>query len=137
MKHWMIQIEGIDKTGKDLLVEYIKKYSNFSYTPYSRGIVSLLVYTDKYNRDYSYDLESIITKNWVFVYLDYDEDDMKIRHSITNHNYEEYKNDKQLFEKYLKQIEKIGCKILRYNVSKMTYIDITKDIIKNLEEMER
>lgn len=136
MKNWLIQIEGIDKTGKDLLVGYLQQYSDFKYVPYSRGIVSLLVYTEKYKRNYKYDLSSIITKDWVFVYLDYDVEDIKIRHKLTNHDFMQYMDDYELFEKYLKQIESLGCKVLRYNVSKQTYIEITKDIIKKLEKLE-
>lgn len=136
MKHWMIIIEGIDKTGKDLLVQYIQQLSNYKYTPYSRGIVSLMSYTHKYNRKYEYDLESIITKNWVFVYLDYDIDDIKIRHKITGHNYEELEDDYLLFEQNLAKIKKIGCPVYTYNVSQETYINIAKDIVKKLEELE-
>lgn len=136
MKYWLIQIEGVDKTGKDLLCEYIKQISNYKYVVYSRGIVSLLAYTERYNRNYKYNIESTVNKNWVFIYLTANENDLKIRYKLTNHNYEELKDDKQFFEKYLKDIEKIGCPIFKYNVSEMQYYDIATDIIKKLNELE-
>ena len=76
----VIEVEGIDKTGKDTLVKYIANLSDYKYTIHARGILSQLVYNDKYNRDYTYRL----SHKPLIILLDVDDDDHAIRCKLTN-----------------------------------------------------
>ena len=49
-----IEIEGIDKAGKDTILNNIAIIGNYKYTLNSRGILSQLVYNEKFNRNYDY-----------------------------------------------------------------------------------
>ena len=69
-----IIIEGPDKVGKDSLIEYIHTLSNFRYCINSRGILSQLVYNDKYHRHNTYTLsyKPLI----IFLTADYESDEI-------------------------------------------------------------
>lgn len=136
IKHWLIIIEGVDKTCKDLLCDYIKYASNFRFTPYSRGILSLMSYNEKYARGFSYNVEDCITKNAVFVYLRSEWEDIKIRHKIAKEDYRSIMSDHIWFEKQLSLLKEKGYTIFEYNTSHMSLFDITNDILRKLEEME-
>lgn len=132
-RYWMIQIEGIDKTGKDLLCNYIGIMSNHKYIPYSRGIISLLSYNEIYNRKQEYEIRETVGKNWVFVYLYGYDKDIEIRCKINN---EEFRGiDEPVFKQNVDLFEQLGYKVFRYNVSKMTYFDIANDIISKMEDL--
>ena len=62
-----ICIEGIDKSGKGIVAEYIKRLSNHKYTVSDRGIISEITYSNMFNRNYKFDIEPY--KKFVFVYL--------------------------------------------------------------------
>ena len=53
-----VQIDGVDKTGKDMLVQYITRMSNHKYVIQARGIVSQIAYSKIYGRNYEYDLRN-------------------------------------------------------------------------------
>ena len=78
MKYWEIEIDGTDKTGKDTLLQYLCYLSDYKYSINSRGILSQLVYTKKYNRDYNFDLSNF-NKNKIIIWLYANEEDLKIR----------------------------------------------------------
>ena len=50
MIHINIQIDGIDKTGKDLILQYVTRLSNHKYVIQSRGLISQIAYSKIYNR---------------------------------------------------------------------------------------
>ncbi|HOY90892.1 MAG TPA: hypothetical protein PK891_04175, partial [Bacteroidales bacterium] len=77
---YIIEIEGIDKTGKDLIKAYITQLSNYKYIVQSRGLLSNMVYAEKYSRDYDYTL----MYRPIVVYLDVDEEDRHVRCLISN-----------------------------------------------------
>ena len=49
-----VEIEGMDKTGKDTLAFYLKKLGNYAYTLNVRGILTQIVYNDKFSRNNTY-----------------------------------------------------------------------------------
>ena len=52
MNMTILEIDGQDKVGKDTVLRYIELLSNYKYVIKSRGILSQLVYNDKFNRQY-------------------------------------------------------------------------------------
>ena len=56
LKHYLIELDGIDKTGKDTIERYIAYLGKFKYVVNVRGVLSQLAYAELYNRDYDYDL---------------------------------------------------------------------------------
>lgn len=126
--NYLLEIEGIDKSGKDILTTYIHKLSNFKYVINVRGILSNLVYNDKFNRQVEYD----VYYKPIIIYLDVEEDDRLIRCSLTKEPEIDANLDRLLFEKYMKILENKGITIFRYNTSKMTPYQIAKDFLKTI-----
>lgn len=129
VKGHLIEIEGIDKTGKNLLQEYIVKLSNYKYIVHPRGILSALVYSNKYQRNYDYEFDY----KPIIVYLDVDEPDRQIRCEINNEPAISALMDRILFEQSLEQLQQEGYTILKYNTSVMTPYAIAKDVISKIE----
>lgn len=128
MKLLTVEIEGLDKCGKDLIVTYINHLGNFKYVIHARGMLSNMVYNEKFNRNFNYEL----TYKPIIVFLDVDEEDRQIRCKITKESPIDANRDKALFEKHLKLLEEKGFRVLRYNTSELTPYQIAKDIIKKL-----
>lgn len=128
MKDYLLEIEGLDKCGKDILVNYINRLSNFRFIVHARGLLSNMVYSEKFNRNYDYEL----VYKPIIIFLDVDEEDRLIRCKITGESSIDANNDKALFEKHLKLLKEKGFRVLRYNTSKMTPYQIAEDIIKKL-----
>lgn len=132
VKGHLIEIEGIDKTGKNLLQEYIVKLSNYKYIVHPRGILSALVYSNKYQRNYDYEFDY----KPIIVYLDVDEPDRQIRCEINNEPAISALMDRILFEQSLEQLQQEGYTILKYNTSVMTPYAIAKDVISKIENKD-
>lgn len=132
VKGYLIEIEGIDKTGKNLLQEYIVKLSNYKYIVHPRGILSALVYSNKYQRNYDYEFNY----KPIIVYLDVDEPDRQIRCEINNEPAISALMDRLLFEQSLEQLQQEGYTILKYNTSVMTPYAIAKDVINKIENKD-
>ena len=49
-----LEIEGFDKTGKDTVARYIEQLGGYKYTINVRGLLTQLVYNDKFNRNNEY-----------------------------------------------------------------------------------
>ena len=131
MKLLTIEIEGIDKCGKDLIVNYINRLANFKYVVHARGMLSNMVYDEKFGRNYDYEL----TYKPVIIYLDVDEEDRLIRCIFTKEEPIDADSDRKLFEKYIKVLKDKGITILRYNTSKDSPYHIAKQIITDLEQL--
>lgn len=132
VKGHLIEIEGIDKTGKNLLQEYIVKLSNYKYIVHPRGILSALMYSNKYQRNYDYEFNY----KPIIVYLDVDEPDRQIRCEINNEPAISALMDRLLFEQSLEQLQQEGYTILKYNTSVMTPYAIAKDVISKIENKD-
>ena len=82
MTVYNIVLDGIDKTGKDTIRQYIFYLQNAKYICTTRGYMSMVVYSKIFNRDYEYDIEN--QKNTLNVLLTADKADWEIRCKITN-----------------------------------------------------
>lgn len=137
MKRQFIEIDGVDRTGKDTLHKYIEQLSNYKYIITTRGILTQLAYTEKFNRGYEYDLECY-KKNFVIVLLSAEPEDLAIRCKMTNEPDYTIESDLKLFQEKSEMLEKeYGAIVLRYNTSDTTPYNIAKDIVARLEQYNK
>lgn len=128
-----IEIEGVDKTGKSTLFQYLDTMSNYRYVTHARGLLSYMVYADVYGRDYNYEKEVMDNTNTLVVLLTADIDDLKLRHKITHEPKIDIERDVEAFEKHAKFLEENGVTVRRYDTSIWTPYNIAKDILAFLE----
>lgn len=124
-----IEIEGMDKVGKDTIAEYIGLLSNYKYTLNVRGILTQLVYNDKFNRNYEYVLPYIP----FIIFLDVDNVDHAIRCKRAHEPTININKDREVYKAYMNELRKHGVTILEYNTSNMTPYMIADDIIEKLD----
>lgn len=127
---YIIEIEGIDKTGKDLVKAYITLLSDYKYIVQSRGLLSNMVYAEKYGRDYDY---SLIYRP-IIVYLDVDEEDRRVRCVLTNEPNIDADADKRLFNKYKTKLRKSGITIYEFNTTHQTPYQIATQVLELIEK---
>lgn len=131
-----IEIDGVDKSGKNLLVNYIALLTNHKYVIYDRGILSQLVYNKLFNRQRDYTNQLKDNSNTIVIHLWGNLKDLEIRHKISNEptiNILEHRNE---FFNMQKLLLDNGIFVFNYNTSNMTPFQIAKDIIYILEYIE-
>ena len=133
IQNYYISFEGIDKSGKDIVRKYVNILGNYKYVLMDRGLLSNIVYSKLYNRDYNYDITQF--KQWIIVLLKPEYEDWKIRCKLTNEAYINYDENIKLFNQYAKELQNNGIKILEYNTTKLTPYTIAKNIIENIEKL--
>lgn len=132
-----IEIEGIDKTGKDTLVGYIDYMSGRSIPVGSRGILSTLAYNLIYDRNNTknYDRLCEDNKNTLIVLLTADTEDLEIRYKITHEPKIDMTKQWAIFEGLARGLENHnGINVVRYNTTYMTPYQIAQEIIELLEK---
>ena len=133
MNYYRIILEGIDKTGKDQIREYIRKLSNGKYTCSARGFVSLMAYSNLYNRDYKYDIQQ--ETNTIIVYLTVDKEDWEVRCKINNEPAIDYEKNKEAFEEVINKLRKDKFRILEYDTSIWPPYQIAKQVIEIVDSI--
>ena len=133
-KYWEIEIDGPDKTGKDLLCKYLCEMSNYRFSINVRGLISQLVYAKKFNRNFNYDT-SCFSKKKVLILLTAEPDDLAVRCKMTNEPVYDFKKDLEMFIDIATDIEDDYC-IFAYNTSYMTPYKIAKDILDRIARLE-
>ena len=133
MKYYSIEIDGIDKTGKDTLWHYIDYVSGRKYVINSRGVISQIAYSELYNRLYEYDLNS--QENKLIVFLTADEADWKIRCKITNEPAISYAENMKIFCDVKDRVKNAGLHVVEYNTSHMTPYEIAVDVCSKMDEL--
>lgn len=125
----IIFVEGIDKSGKDTIVQYINEYTGFQHYVSARGPMSVMAYGKKFNRkvdDFKY-LEKI--RDEVFIlHLTVDKSDFNIRCKITNEPHTNYEQDVELFDDAYIYFDSLGFRILRVNTSQFTPQQIAETV---------
>lgn len=127
-----IEIEGPDKVGKDTLHSYIALYFNYEYVINSRGLLTQLVYNDKFDRKDCY----LCYYKPLTILLDVDDLDHKIRCRMNHEPTINLEKDRLVYDAYAKELEKNGCVVLRYNTSELTPMEIVEDIKKQLSSID-
>ena len=133
MINYRVQIDGVDKTGKDLILKYVTILSNHKYVIQARGLISQLAYSEIYKRQYEYDLNSF--SNDIYILLTAEVEDLSIRHKLVNEPKIDIKNDVQIFEKVYNILKSKNFKIFKINTSKVTPYMAAKEIIEIVEEL--
>lgn len=134
MKYWELEIDGPDKTLKDLLCSYICILSNYKYSINVRGYMSQVVYTQKFKRDFSYD-DRVINKNKVHILLTGEVEDIKTRCKISREPDYSIADDLNKFKTLACIMKNYGYTVLEYNTSHNSIYTIAKDIINKMEEL--
>ena len=127
----IIEFEGIDRCGKDSLASAVHKLTNFRYNLRARGMISQLVYNDKFSRgiDYKFDYTPII------VYLTVSEEEYWNRCIKTNESIMDTSIDRDLFDKYIDEAKKKGIVVLEYDTSNRSADDIAKELVIQLKTL--
>lgn len=133
MRYFQIALDGIDKTGKDLIRSYIFYLGKGRYICNARGIVSMRVYSKIYNRPYLY--SDITQKNVLNVLLTVDKEDWEIRCKAANEPLTNYDEETRLFIEEFDKLESKGYNVLRINTSIFTPYQVAKYIIDHMEKM--
>lgn len=128
-----IVVEGIDKTGKDTLVNYLFNLDNGKYLHHSRGIMSCIAYNKLYNRNVEYDLQQHTHE--IFVYLTCEKQDWKVRCKLTNEPKINYEDNLNIFNEAKKLLMSNGIIILEYNTSYLTPYQIATHVLRTMEDL--
>jgi len=132
-KYNSIFVDGIDKSGKNILVKYIHSLANHRYMAYDRGIFSNITYARMFNREVKYDIEQY--KQFVFIYLVCDEKDWNIRCKMTHEPTIDYGQHLDEFNKTFHDFENAGFKIMFLNTSHITPYDAALKIIDYVNKL--
>ena len=130
----IVTIEGVDKTGKNLLHKYLEILTNYRYVITDRGILTQLVYNTIYNRQVEYNVKQY--KNQVIVLLYADLQDLVIRHKLTDEPHINIENHTLLFDVYANKLKSLGFTVIKFNTSKMTPYAIAKKLSGILPKLE-
>ena len=133
IKYNTIYLDGIDKTGKDTIAQYVIKLCNYRYIVNCRGIITQIAYNDIYHRDYNYDLAG--QKNIVNVLLTADHDDWNIRCELTNEPKIDYDTHISAFQNVYNKLNLQNLPVLSLNTSKMSPYQIAKNIVDYVDTL--
>ena len=131
-----IEIEGVDKTGKDTVLKYIEQMTNYKYVLHARGLVSQIVYSKIYGRNHNYTDAINDNGGTLIVYLTCDKDDLKLRHKISKEPDIDIDRDMEIFEKVTDDLSNQGLRILTFNTSNWTPYQIGLKVLEFLEVCE-
>lgn len=132
-----IELDGIDKCGKDSIRPYVFYLEPGKYMCRSRGLISQIAYAKLYNRDFDWDAVDYV-KNTLFVLVEVDKRDWMIRCKLTNEpdtgfTYEEMQ---KAFRDAVYELKERFCvrdsRILVINSSDYTPYLIAKKIVHQL-----
>ena len=131
-----IEIEGVDKTGKDTVLKYIEQMTNYKYVLHARGFVSQIVYSKIYNRNYDYTKVANDNTNTLVEYLTSNKADLEIRHKISKEPKIDINRDIEVFDNVIANLSNSGFKILVFNTSYITPYKIALAVLDFLEVVD-
>ena len=138
LKVFNIELDGIDKCGKDSVRPYVFYLEPGKYLCRARGLISQIAYAKLYKRDIEWNGIDY-AKNTLFVLLEVDKQDWEIRCKLTNEpntgfTYEEMTQAFKLALYELKERFDIPeNQILVFNTSEYTPYAIADEIKTHLE----
>lgn len=141
IKVFNVEIEGIDKCGKDTICDYLIQIDPSEYMFKARGILSQIAYAKLYNRDIQFDVDEKYLANTMIVLLDVYEEDWKVRCKLTNEpdmNFSFAECRQEFFNAFLKLKEKYAQyknHFMIINSSDNTPYTIAKIIKKKLRNL--
>lgn len=138
LKVFNIELDGIDKCGKDSVRPYVFYLEPGKYLCRARGLISQIAYAKLYKRNIEWD-GADYAKNTLFVLLEVDKQDWEIRCKLTNEpntgfTYEEMTQAFKLALYELKErFDVPENHILVFNTSEYTLYAIADEIKTHLE----
>lgn len=132
-----IEVEGIDRTGKDTLVGYLDYMSNRQMPVGSRGILSTLAYNCIYDRFMSDHTEKEMisgNRNTLVVLLYGEPEDLEIRYKMSNERMVNMQREMTVFEDYAGLLQQNGVRVLKFNTSQKTPYMIATEVIDYIKE---
>lgn len=138
LKVFNIELDGIDKCGKDSVRPYVFYLEPGKYLCRTRGLISQIAYAKLYKRGIEWD-GTDYAKNTIFVLLEVDKQDWEIRCKLTNEpntgfTYEEMTQAFKLALYELKErFDVPENQILVFNTSEYTPYTIADEIKTHLE----
>ena len=138
LKVFNIELDGIDKCGKDSVRPYVFYLEPGKYLCRARGLISQIAYAKLYKRDIEWN-GAYYTKNTLFVLLEVNKQDWEIRCKLTNEpslvfTYEEMTQAFKLALYELKErFDVPENQILVFNTSEYTPYAIADEIKTHLE----
>lgn len=132
-----VEIEGLDRTGKDTLVGYVDYMSGRMIPVSSRGLMSTIAYAEVFNRFMSTEFTNKLldaNKETLVVYLTCDRKDLELRHKISHHEPIDFNKHEKAFT-YAKRMI-LGSDILFYefNTTEQTPYQIAEMICTIIKE---
>lgn len=124
---YTVIIDGIDKCGKDLVAKYVWRMDK-ALNVFCRGYISLEVYNRKFKRSVEYNKP---LENCLYVLLEVDEHDWKIRCDINNEPKINYEEDNKLFEEVYEELN-VKNK-MKINTTYTTAYNAAKQIINAIQ----
>lgn len=134
LKYYKIFIDGIDKSGKDTVCDYITFLGNFKYLNKPRGIMTMIAYAKKFDRQFSYSKENL--KDEINVLLDVDKEDWTARCKINKEAMINYDIDTSLFNAAYNELQG-KTHLLRFNTSNETAYTIAKKILDYADRLNK
>lgn len=138
LKIFNVELDGIDKCGKDSVRPYLFYLEPGKYLCRARGLISQIAYAKLYERNIEWD-GTDYAKNTLFVLLEVDKYDWEIRCKLTNEpnagfTYEEMTQAFRLALYELKKRFNVSeSQILVFNTSEYTPYTIVDKIMARLE----
>ena len=132
-----VEIEGLDRTGKDTLAGYIDYMSNRTMVVKTRGVLSNLVFGTVFDRHIPEKrIEQMIEGNMdtLIVFLTANLDDWKIRMKMSKHPEINDNDHTEAFTYWKNTLREKGIKILEYNTTDETPYRIAEKVMAIIEE---
>lgn len=132
-----VEIEGLDRTGKDTLVGFIDYMSGRMIPVGSRGLMSTIAYAEIFSRYIGAgEISALLNANkeTLIVYLTADRKDLELRHKISHHEKIDFNKHEKGFE-YAKRVI-LGSDILlcEFNTSRQTPYQIAQIVCNIIKE---
>lgn len=134
LKYYRIAIDGIDKSGKDVIQPYMYYLADAKYLCRTRGIISILVYNKMYNRENEYDYEEA-EKLTLNVLLTVNKEDWEMRCKIAEEPYINYEVHSAAFNEVYEELKAKNLPVLTFNTSEMTPFQIAKEIANHMTKL--
>ena len=135
LKYNTVVLDGIDKTGKDLISHYVFELSEKRYLCYARGLMSMIAYNELFNRPYLYEYEKQTGVLNVLLTVKYD--DWKIRCKVTNEPKLDFDAHTKAFEKARLELVDAGQHVPVFDTSEYSPYQIAKMIVKIMAKLNR
>lgn len=133
MQYYTVVLDGIDKSGKDLIASYIWRLDK-RLNVIARGWPSLYAYNKIFDRHTDYALP---TKMALYVHLDVEIADWVIRCETTNEPKIDFNEHSAVFIEAFNKLIDNGYQTAKFNTSIMTPYQIASNIVARMKILNK